>query len=372
MSLKDIFCQDRAVSLLQKAFAAGKVPHAYIFAGRQGVGKYTTSLEWARLLLCKNPAVEDDAGSADSCGSCESCRALAVDAHPDFSHIYKELVKFTREGKEKKTPVDLPVDVIREFLVEKVSAKPTVSDRKVFIVSEAERLNAASQNCLLKVLEEPPTHCCIILLCTRLERLLPTTRSRCQTIRFGPIDEGTIFKKVRSIGIEEGAARYFSRLAQGSVGLACRWAELERSGAKLYETKRALVALAGGFEYSQIVDLAEQLLGKSNNLAAAWADLEPGTSKTDINRRAAKSIVTMLIAALYDAMKLGVAEHYEPINFDQAEQIGRLGGRLDAEQLAGRIADCYRLLGWIESGVNEKLIFEQMLFSLAKSDTIRG
>ena len=51
MSLKDIFSQDKAIAILQKALAAGKVPHAYIFAGPEGVGKFTAAREWARLLL---------------------------------------------------------------------------------------------------------------------------------------------------------------------------------------------------------------------------------------------------------------------------------------------------------------------------------
>jgi len=55
MSLKEVFCQDRGISLLQRAFAGGRVPHAYIFAGAEGVGKFKTALEWGRLLLCKGP-----------------------------------------------------------------------------------------------------------------------------------------------------------------------------------------------------------------------------------------------------------------------------------------------------------------------------
>jgi len=190
MSLKEIFCQDKAISILQRAFAADKMPHAYIFAGLEGVGKFKTAREWAKMLLCKNPVVENE--FADSCGACQSCRLLEAGSHPDFNLIYKELLEFTKDGKGKTTPVDLPVDVVREFLIEKVSIKPTLSARKVFIVSEAERLNASSQNAMLKVLEEPPQYCTIILLCTRMERLLPTTRSRCRIIRFSPIDEERI------------------------------------------------------------------------------------------------------------------------------------------------------------------------------------
>ena len=60
MSLKDIFCQDKAIAVLQKALAAGRLAHAYIFAGPEGVGKFTTAREWARLLLCENPTEEND------------------------------------------------------------------------------------------------------------------------------------------------------------------------------------------------------------------------------------------------------------------------------------------------------------------------
>ena len=151
MSLKDIFCQDRALGMLQSAFAADRAAHAYIFAGLEGVGKYTTARQWARLLLCEKPVARGKTKKpfADSCGACDSCALFEGGSHPDFNHIYKELREFTKEGKGKAPPVDLPIDVIREFLVEKASNRPTLSQRKVFVISEAERLNKNSQNCLL-------------------------------------------------------------------------------------------------------------------------------------------------------------------------------------------------------------------------------
>jgi len=371
MSFEEIFCQDKAIDILQRAFTSGKWAHAYIFAGPEGVGKFKTALEWARLLLCKDRAGEKGgADSAESCGSCESCRAIAADAHPDFNIIYKELAEFTKDGKGKKTPVDLPIDVIREFLIEKVSTRPTLSERKVFIVSEAERLNANSQNCLLKVLEEPPEYCCIVLLCTRLEKLLATTKSRCQIIRFGPIDEEIIFNKLKEMGIGQEKGRYFGRLAQGSLGLACEWARLELAEAGLYQIKKELVGSLVGFDFAEVPELAAKFLEKSKKIAGIWTDIEKSTSKKDINRRAAKSVIGIIISALYDAMKLNVTPEEGAINFDQKQQIEKLAGQLDAEQLAERIADCYRVLRWIESGVNEKLIFEQLLFNLAGSDTM--
>jgi DNA polymerase-3 subunit delta' len=372
MSLKEIFCQDKAIAILQRARASGKLAHAYIFAGPEGVGKFKTASEWARLLLCKSPVIEktDATEFADSCGSCQSCRLFEAGSHPDFNPIYKELLEFTRDGKGKKTPVDLPIDVIREFLIAKVPTRPMLSERKVFVVSEAERLNASSQNALLKSLEEPPEYCCIILLCTRMERLLPTTKSRCQIIRFALIDEDRIIEKLKEMGIEEKRAQYFARLSQGSLGQACRWAELELADTNLYQIKKELVNSLATYELADALNLAQRYLDESKKIAAAWADLDKTTSRTDINRRAAKGLVQIIISALRDAMKLSVAEGKGLINFDQREQIKKLAGRFDTEQAAEKIADCYRTLRWIDSSVNEKLIFEELLLNLAVSDRI--
>ncbi|MBN2272129.1 MAG: DNA polymerase III subunit delta' [Sedimentisphaerales bacterium] len=368
MSLKDVFCQDKAVSLLQRVFCAGRIPHAYIFAGPDGVGKFKTALEWARLLLCKDPLVKNGVETADSCGTCQSCRAVEGNCHPDFNVIHKELVEFTKDGKDKKTPVDLPIAVIREFLVDKVCTRPTLSQRKVYIVSEAEKLNTASQNSLLKVLEEPPGYCCIILLCTRLDRLLPTTRSRCQIVRFGPVDEEKIFERLSQTGLGRDQAVYFSRLSQGSIGLACRWAQLEQTDAGLYALKTNLLDSVAKLKFENVPDVAADLLDKSKAIAKAWSELENDTSKKDIDRMASKSLVGMVIAALHDAMKLNVKPEDEAVNFDQKKRIEELAGRFTAQELAEKISGCYEILRWIEAGVNEKLVFEQLLFNLAESD----
>ena len=368
MSIKDIFCQDKAVDILQRAFASGKWAHAYIFAGPEGVGKFKTAREWAKLLLCQSPVTEND--FADSCGACRACQLFEADSHPDFNHIYKELREFTKEGKGKPPPVDLPIDVIREFLVEKVSNKPTLSQRKVFVISEAERLNDSSQNCLLKVLEEPPEYCSIILLCTRLEKLLATTKSRSQILRFGIIEEEKIIEKLQQTGIKEKQARYFARLAQGSLGSAQQWAQLELAQSNLYETKKELISFLADYKIDDALSVAEKSLNKSKKIAAAWGEFDKTISKKDINRRAMKTIVQIIISALYDVMNLTVMPTKEAINFDQKEKIQKLAGRFDAELAAEKISDCYKVLVWIESSVNEKLIFEHLLLNLAESDRI--
>jgi DNA polymerase-3 subunit delta' len=369
MSLRDVFCQDKAIAILQRALATGRSAHAYLFAGPEGVGKYKTAHEWARLLLCQSPRIERDGPQpfADSCGSCESCRLFEADSHPDYTHVYKELREFTRDGKDKKTPIDLPIDVIREFLIERVSLRPSLSARRVFVVSEAEKLNIASQNALLKVLEEPPRYCTIILLCTRLERLLPTIRSRCQTIRFGPVDEQRIVSQLTAMSLGREPAQFFARLAQGSLGLACQWARLELAGVGLFNIKKSVVASLTTLEMADALDLAEQLLGYAKQIAAGWGDLDKATSRSDLNRRAQKTVIQILLSALHDAMILPVSGDRPLVNSDQAGQIAELAQRFDPEQAGQRIAEGYEMVHWIEASVNERLIFERLLLRLAPS-----
>jgi DNA polymerase-3 subunit delta' len=369
MSLKEIFCQDKAISILQRGFAADKMPHGYIFAGTEGVGKFKTAREWAKLLLCKNPVAEND--FADSCGSCQSCQMFEAGAHPDFSHIYKELLEFTKDNKDKKTPVDLAIDVIREFLIDKVSTRPALSQKKVYIISESERLNVSSQNAMLKVLEEPPGYCTIILLCTRMEKLLPTTKSRCRTIRFSPIDPERIIDKLKAMGLDREKARYFARLAQGSLGQACRWAQLELAGANLYQIKKEILVTLATYKLADCLEKSEWLLDEAKSIADAWAELDQATSKTDINRRAQKILIRIIISALHDAMKMNVAGARDFINSDQTEQIKSIAGRFEAEQSAEKISDACRTMQWIDASVNEKLIFEQLLLNLVVSDIVK-
>jgi DNA polymerase-3 subunit delta' len=391
MPLKDIFCQEKAIDALQLAYVGDKVAHAYIFAGPDGVGKFTMAKEFGKLLLCENPiftaehaetaekknkmnsansAVSAVNGFADSCGNCNSCRAFDSGSHPDFEHVYKELLEFTREGKDKNPPLEFPIDVVREFVIEKVKNRPALSKKRVFVLTEAEKLNIESQNCLLKVLEEPPGYCCIILICTKPERLLPTIRSRCQILRFGPVSEDRIIGKLNEFGLDQNRAKFFARFSAGSLGLACTYARLEKAEANLYQTKTELLETYADLQYKDSIELAEDLISRSKSLAGVWSTIEPATSATDIKRKAHRTIIQILISALNDVMLAGINKEQSVVNFDQPEQLRKLAQRFDIEQAALKITDCFKTLNWLESAVNEKLIFETLLLNLAETDKI--
>jgi DNA polymerase-3 subunit delta' len=369
MSLKDIFCQDRAIGILQRGLAVDRPAHAYIFAGLEGVGKYKTAREWAKLLLCRNPQTKRGSSGvfADSCGACESCTLLEAGSHPDYAHVYKELLKYTRDGKDRRPPLDLPIDVVREFLIEPVAIRPTLSSRRVFVISEAEKLNASSQNALLKVLEEPPSCCTIILLCTRLEQLLPTTRSRCQIVRFGPVEEERIISQLTGMGLGTKEATFLARLAQGSLGLACQWARLELDGVGLFEIKRGIIASLAECKMVEALALAEKILENAKQIATGWANLDEATSKSDLTRRADKTLLQIILAALRDVTMVHLAGDRPLIHADQPEQIARLARRLEPEQALEAVRESYEMLQWLEDNVNERLIFERLLLRLARA-----
>jgi DNA polymerase-3 subunit delta' len=367
MNLSDIFCQDKAVSSLQRAFGAGKIPHAQIFAGADGIGKFTTAKCWAKLLLCASPVKKND--FFVSCDKCPSCIAFEAEAHPDFHHIYKELLKFSKDAKNReRTPIDLPIDVVREFVLEKISNKPTLSASKVFIINEAEKLNTASQNALLKVLEEPPGKSFIILLCTKLDNLLPTTKSRCRTVNFASLSEEKIIELLSQTGIDKNQAKFLARFTAGSIGRASLLAKLEPS---FYDTKKQLIKRLADFQAAETVDFAQWISSSSAELIKSWEEMLADTSKSDIARQARKVFVQLIISALNDAMKFDLTGADEMTNFDQPQCIRKLAQKFDPQDCARAIEACFRTSRFIDSSVNEKLIFEHLLLNLINSDIIQ-
>jgi DNA polymerase-3 subunit delta' len=374
MSLKQVFCQDKVISALERAYASGKMPHAYIFAGPEGVGKFTTAKALAKLLLCKSPVKNNDLH--DSCGSCASCIAFESNSHQDLNIVYKELFAFTEKGKEKgeridketgeakKSPLSVSIEVVREFIVAKAQIRPVLSSRTVFIIEEAQKLTTQAQNALLKTLEEPPAFCTIILLCSKLEKLLPTIHSRCQVLNFGPIDEKIIVHKLQGI-VDSKQALFWARFSQGSLGSALAWANLRNDESSAYDFKKQLIEKLSRLELADAVDFADWISKQVSGLSEILEKADPATSKSDLNRRTLRAAVMMIITALNDAMKLSVSSGQALVNADQENQVRSLASKFDAETAAEKIAAAYKAIEWADANVNEKLILEDLLLNLA-------
>ncbi len=371
MNLSQIVSQDRPIAGLQRAFAAGRMPHAYLFCGEDGVGKFTTARAWAKMLLCKNRTQRSGTPAfADSCGVCASCKLFEGGTHPDFQRVYKELYEFTDKGKNAAPSVELRINVIREFLIDKILTRPQMSGHVVYVVEEFEKVNRNSQNAMLKVLEEPPPFCVIILLCSRQDSLLPTILSRCQLVRFGPVERGYIVKKLSEIGITEPESGYWASFCEGRLGQALAWAGLETKGDRPYLIKRELVDRLSAASLPDALEQAEWMGKAAKQIGDAWKAKLDNVSATDLTRRAQKGVLQMVTLALADALKLHTGKSGGLVNADQAVAIRRIVDKYEPEHLSLLIARLYTLCDWVDSSVNEKLIFEQLLLNLTHSDII--
>ncbi|HAL44727.1 MAG: hypothetical protein A2Y12_00645 [Planctomycetes bacterium GWF2_42_9] len=376
MNLSDIFCQDRAVEALRRAHQTGRLAHAYIFDGIDGIGKFTTAKAFAKLLLCQSDQSEiSPQGSStnlksqiDSCGQCESCRMIDADNHPDFHHIYKELCKVSREPElRSKQPIDLPIGVIREFFIEKIQVKPSLSTSKVFVISESEKLNIASQNALLKVLEEPPNKSFIILLCSKLDNLLPTTKSRSQIVHFGPLSEEKIIEKLPEVNQTE--AKFFARFTNGSLGQSELLTKLQPS---FYAIKKEFVKKFSIFQIGDVVDFSQWINSSAGELAESWMKLKAASSKADLGRAARKIFVSLFISVLSDAMRVSLGGEEKLTNFDQLAEVKTISQRFGQLGCADIIEVCYQTIRFIDASVNEKLVFEHLLLNCTESGIIKS
>lgn len=177
-----------------------KLPHAILFSGQAGIGKFMTGKILAATLLC---------GRTDApCGSCTSCRALANRLHPDF-YILKP------EGKAAQ----IKIEQIRQMQKD-ISLAPYIADKRVVLLQNADQMNEAASNCLLKTLEEPVGNVFFILTADNEKKMLPTILSRCMKIYFAPLTTQIIEEFMLEHGIEPAKSKILAQLAGGSISKA--------------------------------------------------------------------------------------------------------------------------------------------------------
>lgn len=197
MPFARVLGQQVPIDVLRRSIRSGKTAHAYLFEGIEGCGKKTTALAFIEALFC---------GADDGCGSCSSCRKMGSLQHPDL-HLVEPEGAFIK------------IDQIRN-LQRELTLRPAEAPVKACIIDDADRLNPAAANALLKTLEEPPGNALMILLTTNPARILPTVRSRCQLLRFTPLPATIIEEQLRAEGVEQAAARLAASLAGGSLARA--------------------------------------------------------------------------------------------------------------------------------------------------------
>ena len=167
---ENILGNDKIKQQLIQSNQNKQVSHSYLFVGIEGIGKKMIAMEFAKMILCT--------AQNQYCGECKSCIEFDTNNNPDFKIIEPE-------GNSIK------IEQIREFQ-SKVSEKPIISNRKVYIINDCDKMTPEAQNCLLKTLEEPPEFVTIILIVANESALLTTIKSRCMIIHFDKIPNNQI------------------------------------------------------------------------------------------------------------------------------------------------------------------------------------
>lgn len=203
MSFKDIVGQERAIKILTKSLKENRVSSSYIFIGSEGTGKKFTAIEFIKAVNCLNLNK-----NMEACNNCHSCNGINKQCCPDLKIV-------------KTTKGSIKIEQIREIRKE-IELKPFRSKKKVYIIDQAEKMTLEASNCLLKTIEEPPYYAIIILICSKIDPILPTIVSRCQIINFGLITSFKIKELLlnKLNNLENDKAEIISKLAQGSIGKA--------------------------------------------------------------------------------------------------------------------------------------------------------
>ena len=202
MWFNPIYGQNYAVDLFQKAFQNDRLAQSYLFFGPEGVGKKTFTIALATAIQCKE-------GFGIGCGVCDACKKTLHGSHADYVLIQP------LEGK-----ASISIDQIRQLLA-MMYRKPQEGRRRIVVIDSIDLMETEAQNALLKLLEEPPQDNIMILLTQRIQQILPTIVSRCQSVRFqslAPQDVEAILKKQFTGNIPH----FVVPLSKGSVAEAKR------------------------------------------------------------------------------------------------------------------------------------------------------
>ncbi len=321
MTFAQILGHDRQKDILRRALASGRLAHAYLFEGPEGIGKRLMALALVRAVFCSN---------GNGCGDCPPCRRIDHQNHPDL-HLLEP------EGASIK------IEQIRT-LQRELAYRPLEGKKKVCLIEGAEKMNSAAGNALLKTLEEPAGNALLILLTANSEGVLGTIRSRCQRLPFSRLPRELLRKVLRErLGLAEVEGHVLAALSEGSFHKALgkdRDLYLERRR----EILKAVTALSAG-SVLPLFDLARQLAEEKERLP---------------------EILEILQSFYRDLLLL---HHGSPesdlVNIDLREKLRRVAARESVFSLLRKLEAIAAVRRQLERNVNRQLAMDVLLLRLA-------
>ncbi len=359
--------QQRVKELLRSAIRSGRLPHAYLFYGGEGVGKDAMALELARVLHCER-------GGEEACGQCGSCAMIDAGQHPDvrfvvalppgkgeqsddgpLAKLTETEVRLIQDQLRQKAAnpyfrVAIPrANIIKINSIREVRRESSLSTygklRRMFILSNADQMGDEASNTLLKTLEEPSGDTMFVLTTAHKESLLATIQSRCQNVRFDPLTE----EQVRAALVErEGAdaerAGLAARLANGSYTRA-----LDLLNEDMLEERKEALAF-----------IRNALAANAVSLSAQIESAADGKDRDRITR-----FLSVMLMWFRDALVL--SRGGAVINLDQQEDLRRFVARFPGADLVRVMEDVERAISLVDKNLYIKLILLQLAVRLKDS-----
>lgn len=321
MSFSEIIGHQRPLELLKAGLQSGRLHHAYLFWGPEGIGKRRVAVSLAMAVHCSG-------GPLDSCGQCQSCANILRGTHPDV-----HLIELRGQKKE------ISIEQVRE-LQHHLSLRSLSGKGKVSVIDPAHLMNYHAQNALLKTLEEPPGGSIIVLIARSIGGLIPTVVSRCLSIGFIPPPAELVAEfLVRKKGLAMDQARLLTSVSMGSPG------EALASDPSVYLEQRRLwlerLVLLSPRDYRAILELAGEA-----------AD----------NREQAFAFLKWVEAWYRDVLTVQVTGAVERVrNLDMRDAIRRRAELSSPEETISILAGIWRVTREIQRNYNPRMALENLL-----------
>ncbi|MHB8092890.1 MAG: DNA polymerase III subunit delta' [Syntrophales bacterium] len=321
MRFQQIYGHKKPLAILKSAMAANRVAHAYLFYGKEGVGKKTVASVFARALNCS---------AADPpCDVCPSCLKAEHKNHPN-------IIEIVAEGQFIK------IAAVREIMAT-MAFRPE-DGKRVFILQDADKMNAPAANALLKTLEEPSADNVLILTSARPHALPVTILSRCQALRFAPLQKTEVASFLREQqGFGEAEAEAIAAASLGSIGDAIEM------------KKEDYMTVRNGILKRLAEDDPADLIKRLAFARRLGAEREEITQRLQIMQNAYR-----------DSLILKETGESEMLLFkDWEAAISALAARLSGREILKNMAVVGRAMDAISRNSNKTLTLEAMLVRLA-------
>ena len=331
----EIIGHEQVISYLRKAAAADLCSHACILQGAKGSGKKKLAEAFAQMLQCENPVRDEITHEEDACGACRSCHMVSTRNHPDVIWVTHD------------KPGLISIDEVRSRLIGDIQIKPYSGRYKVYIMPDAQLMNPAAQNALLKTLEEPPSYAVILLLTENADMLLDTVRSRCVLLDLKPLQDEQVEKYLMEhMQIPDYQARLSASFAQGSIGKAIMLSESE--------------------EFAEMRRIALQIASRTRDMDVAQISL----LVKDLARYkgTVKEFLDILTIWYRDVLLFKATQDADLLVFrDQLQEI-RSGARLSSYEGIETILQAIRTAGTrLDANVSFDLVMELLLLTIKEN-----